>query len=164
MPAIETAPTRIFVLLASEARLGVVLAWRRYTCCFLWRLEDDVLERGNCMGAKICPERSDLSPDGRHMIYFAANHKSDDPRSGAWTSISRPPWLKAIALYPEGLALSGGGYFLSNDTWVFTGYGWPRSMALFSDESGLVRVRPPHPAVRGIPASRSAHLRRWAGR
>ncbi|MGF1551122.1 MAG: hypothetical protein ACFBWO_01310 [Paracoccaceae bacterium] len=159
-PSSETPPTRIFVLLASEARLGVVLAWRRYTCCFLWRLEDDVLERGNCMGAQLYPERSDLSPDGRHLIYFAASHKPDDPRSGAWTSISRPPWLKAVAFYPEGLALYGGGFFLSNETWVFTGHGYRRSASTFSDESGLVRMPPPHPAVRGIPSSRAAHLRR----
>ena len=36
----------------------------------LWRLDSDELERGQWLAGRIYPERCDISPDGRLVIYF----------------------------------------------------------------------------------------------
>jgi hypothetical protein len=58
------------------------------------------------------------------MIYFAMNGFWDSEVRGAWTAVSRAPWLKAIALYAKGDCWHGGGLFLDNQCyWLNNGYG-----------------------------------------
>jgi len=73
---------------------------------------------------RIYERRSDLSPDGAHLIYFAMNGRRQSETKGSWTAISRSPWLKAIALFGKGDCWHGGGLFTSNRTyWLNDGYG-----------------------------------------
>src|SRR5262249_561076 len=60
--------------------------------------------------------RSDLSPDGRHMIYFAVGGVAwaIPATGGTWTAISKLPSLQATALWGQGDTWGGGGMFLSN--------------------------------------------------
>jgi hypothetical protein len=66
-------PARLHVLLASQARAGVV--FRRgpvnAVCTIGWNLETDKFELGQWLRGRIYERRGDLSPDGRHLIYFA---------------------------------------------------------------------------------------------
>lgn len=58
------------------------------------------------------------------MIYFAMNGKWQSEAKGAWTAISRAPWLKAVTLLSKGDCWHGGGLFLSDKTyWLNDGYG-----------------------------------------
>ena len=101
---------RLYVLLAREASVGVV--FRRgpsgKVLIVKWNLKEDTFETGQWLKGRIYERRCDLSPDGRLLIYFAANQK---PPYSAWTAISRPPFLKALALWPKRSCWGGGGQF-----------------------------------------------------
>jgi len=56
------------------------------------------------------------------MIYFALNAKWDSPVRGAWTAISRAPYLKALSLWAKGNTWNGGGLFTSpQEYWLNEG-------------------------------------------
>ena len=80
-----------------------------------WDTHDDTLYRGAWFKGRIYPERCDLSPDGKLLLYFV--HQGSRVRTGytdAWTAISRNPWLTAIGLWPQGTTYGGGGRFTDN--------------------------------------------------
>jgi hypothetical protein len=69
----KPVPARLHVLIARESRTAVVL--RRgpsnLVCTVGWNLNDDSFRLGQWLKGRIYERRADLSPDGRHMIYFA---------------------------------------------------------------------------------------------
>ncbi len=85
---------------------------------FSWNREDDTFTEGPWFKGKIYADRSDLSPDGRFLLYFAMGGlKSAIPMTGGtWTAISRPPSLTAIALWGQGDTWGGGGMFTSKSS------------------------------------------------
>ena len=79
---------------------------------------------GQWLDGRIYERRSDLSPDGKYMIYFAMNGKWHSETKGSWTAISKTPYLKAIGLWGKGDCWNGGGLFVSNTQyWINHGYG-----------------------------------------
>jgi hypothetical protein len=58
-------------------------------CSILWDRKKDKFETGQWLRARIYERRADLSPDGRHLIYFAMNGKWTSETRGSWTAISR---------------------------------------------------------------------------
>lgn len=65
------------------------------------------------------PGRSDISPDGSKLIYFAtkySNKNSEFPI--AWTGLCKLPWLTALCAWPNGDTYYGGGLF-ETDTKVW---------------------------------------------
>ncbi len=87
----------------------------------LWHRDTDVFEDGQWLKHKIYVERCDLSPDGRHFIYFALNGDWGGETKGSYTALSRPPYFTALSLFPEGDTWGGGGRFLSNRHYVASG-------------------------------------------
>jgi hypothetical protein len=81
-----------------------------------WRTDGDVFEAGQWFKGRIYDRRSDLSPDGSLLIYFASKLTgrtlADSDYTYAWTAISRPPYFTALALWPKGDCWHGGGLFL----------------------------------------------------
>ena len=74
-PAAAVAPCRLFVYLASEAPIGVVLrrgpsAWTRLS---VWHTDTDTFEHGQWFRGRVYERRSDVSPDGALFAYFARN-------------------------------------------------------------------------------------------
>src|SRR4029078_2837241 len=67
-------PARLYVLLASEARVGVVIRRgpARAVCSILWDRNSDKFETGQWLRGRIYECRADLSPARRYMIYFAS--------------------------------------------------------------------------------------------
>ena len=119
-------PPRLHVLLASHARVGVVLRRgpSKSVCSILWNRKKDTFEIGQWLRGRIYERRADLSPDGRHMIYFAMNGRWTSETKGSWTAISRAPYLKAVTLLGKGDCWNGGGLFTSNsEYWLNDGYG-----------------------------------------
>jgi hypothetical protein len=119
-------PARLHVLLASQRPIGVVIRRgpAKSVCSILWNRANDKFELGQWMRGRIYERRCDVSPDGRHMIYFAMNGKWASETKGSWTAISRVPWLKAEVLLGKGDCWHGGGLFTSkNEYWVNDGYG-----------------------------------------
>jgi hypothetical protein len=76
----------------------------------------DTFERGHWFQGRIYTRRSDLSPDGEFLVYFASKFNSqtvnDTEYTYAWTAVSRAPWLTALGLWPKGDCWFGGGMFL----------------------------------------------------
>lgn len=104
-------PARLHVLLAREAPVGLVIRRGPSKCVatFLWQREQDEFSLGQWFKGRIYERRCDLSPDGRHLIYFAMNGQWDSAAKGSWTAISQAPYLKALTMLPKGDCWNGGG-------------------------------------------------------
>ena len=58
------------------------------------------------------------------------NGKWDSKTKGAWTTVAKAPWLKAISLYAKGDCWNGGGLFLDDRSlWLNDGYGHEQLLA-----------------------------------
>jgi hypothetical protein len=111
-----TPPPRLEILQAPKVDVGVL--FRRgpsmYVEVIRWNMRNDRFERGHWFKGRIYVPRSDLSPDGQLLVYFALKKSPETIRSEytyAWTAVSRPPWLTALALWPRGSTWFGGGMF-----------------------------------------------------
>ncbi|MET0732750.1 MAG: hypothetical protein ABW054_06735 [Casimicrobiaceae bacterium] len=119
-------PPRLHVLLARDAPTAVVIRRgpTRHTAVVGWNRRDDSVKPGQWLHGRIYERRSDLAPDGRHLIYFAMNGRWTSSAKGAWTAISRAPYLKAVSLFAKGDCWHGGGLFgTSTEYWLNDGYG-----------------------------------------
>lgn len=134
MPPTEFKP-RLHVLLARDAPVGVVIRRgpSKRVCTVLWDRTTDEFRLGQWLRGKIFPRRSDISPDGAHLIYFAMNAAWESETKGSWTAVSRTPYLKALALYAKGDGWHGGGLFTGNATY------WLNEAAGHSEHTELRR-------------------------
>jgi hypothetical protein len=112
-------PPRLSLLQARDAEVAVVFRRgpSKWVEVIRWNTRHDDFERGHWFHGRIYPRRSDLSPDGEHLVYLASKFSRRSIADGytyAWTAVSRPPWLTALALWPKGNCWWGGGQFLSN--------------------------------------------------
>lgn len=117
----EAAPTpvpcRLYFLLARNANSGVIFRRgpSKWVQIIRWDTVRDTFEPGQWFHGRIYEKRCDLSPDGSKMIYFAQKinrHTLEDREyTYAWTAISKPPYLTALALWPKGDCWHGGGMF-----------------------------------------------------
>lgn len=117
---------RIHVLLAKQASVGLIIRRgpSKSVATLLWDRIRDEFQMGQWLKGRIYERRSDLSPDGKYLIYFAMNGKWQSESLGSWTAISRAPYLKAIAFFPKGDCWNGGGLWTGrNSYWLNDGYG-----------------------------------------
>ena len=111
---------RIFVILARDAEIGIILRRgpSKWVQIIRWDTGRDTFEDGAWFHGRIYEEACDVSPDGQLFVYFAAKHDRhgvDDEYGYAWTAVSRPPWLYALALWPSQFGTwPGGGRFSGN--------------------------------------------------
>lgn len=118
-------PPRLFVVPAPGSPHAVVLR-RGPTGQFAalgWNRDTDVVAMGQWLKARIYEYRCDLSPDGRHFIYFAGTARPGGALGGFWTAVSRAPYLHAIYLRGQGQCGSwhGGGAFTGNGRFWLNG-------------------------------------------
>jgi hypothetical protein len=104
---------RLHVLLASASPMAVVIRRgpSKAICTFGWNRNGDSFQLGQWLRGRIYERRSDLSPDGKHFLYFAMNGRPSSETGGSWTAISRAPYLKALVLWGKGDCWNGGGLF-----------------------------------------------------
>jgi hypothetical protein len=112
-------PARLFVLLAREAPVGVIL--RRgpsdWVQMIHWDTKKDIFTPGQWFHGRIFENKCDLSPDGKLFIYLAhrgANSFYHPDYSDTWTAISKPPYFTALALWSLYTISYGGGLFRDN--------------------------------------------------
>src|SRR5213082_1309660 len=103
-------PARLHVLIARAAKVGLVIRRgpSKSVCTVLWNRERDTFKLGQWMRGRIYERRSDLSPDGRHLIYFAMNGRWQIGAKGSGAGILRVPDLEAISLFSKGDCWHGG--------------------------------------------------------
>ena len=109
-------PARVHVILAKNSDSGIIIRRgpSKSVCTIGWDRRNDTFELGQWLKGRIYERRCDLSPDGKHFIYFAMNGKWSSAVNGSWTAISRVPYLKAIGLWANGSCWNGGGLFVSD--------------------------------------------------
>jgi len=138
----QDIPARVHIVLRQECGKAIII--RRgpsnHVCSIGWDLETDELQLGQWLKGRIYERRCDLSPDGRHWIYFAMNGRWHEPSQGSWTAVARWPWLKAVQFFPKGDCWGGGG--------LFTG---PRQLWLNALDTSQ-QNRPKHTQDHGISA------------
>ncbi len=87
---------------------------RAWTQLIKWDLRKDRFQQGQWLKGRVMAERSNLSPTGKYLIYFAGDWRRKRDVGPTWTAISRPPYFTALALW-EGLGTwEGGGYFIDD--------------------------------------------------
>jgi hypothetical protein len=93
-----TPPPRIYCIPATAAPVVAVL--RRgptnWSHVGRWDLAEGRYEPGAWLGGRIFPRRSDLSPDGRFLCYFAHKPSASWEHGEAYVAISKLPWLTAL--------------------------------------------------------------------
>lgn len=121
----QTAPCRLFVILARRSPVAAVLRRgpSKWVQLSAWDTSTDTIERGQWFRGRIYERRCDLSPDGRLFLYFAqkisAHSLADKDYTYAWTAISKLPYFTALALWPKGDCWHGGGLFTSSrEVWL----------------------------------------------
>jgi hypothetical protein len=112
----------MFLLQARQAPVAVIFRRgpSKWVELIRWETTSDTVERGHWFHGRIYQRRCDLSPDGSKLIYFASKFTGatvqDKEYTYAWTAISKPPWLTALALWPKGDCWHGGGLFRDDRT------------------------------------------------
>ncbi len=112
--ATHTLAARIYLLPALAAPYVVVIRRKPSKCyhIMLWNTQTDEIKYGAWFWGKIYAERSDLSPDGRHLVFFAYGNNGSIK-----TSVCAPPMLKSIFMTQEVDAHLGGGFW-QNDQYL----------------------------------------------
>ena len=115
LPKAWTEPrtrSRLHLLRAHEAPRAIVIQRKRGKLAHIisWNTETDELEEGSWFTGRIYAERSDLSWDGKWMVYLAMGAKGE-----TWNGICQPPWLKTVADVPNEGTWAGGGVFTGRD-------------------------------------------------
>lgn len=108
---------RVEVIIARNAPVAVIFRRgpSRLVRMLRWNLRNDRIEGGQWIEARIHVDRCDISPDGELVAAFVASNRR---KPWTWTSISRPPYFTALAVWPKGDSWGGGGLF-GSDTHLF---------------------------------------------
>jgi len=116
-----TPPCRLSLVFARDAPIVVVL--RRGPSKMVevvkWHTDTDQFEHGQWFHGRIYAERCGLSPSGSLFVYFAMKYGCVDTENGyqqTFTAVSRPPYLTALAMWPQGDTWGGGGRFIDDQT------------------------------------------------
>ena len=109
----KKAPPRIYCIPATQA--PVVAVFRRgptdWSQVGRWDLKERRYEPGAWLGGRIFPRRSDLSPDGRFLCYFAHKPGANWEHGEAYVALSKLPWLTALHAFGTCGTWTRGYYF-----------------------------------------------------
>lgn len=129
------SPPRLHVIPALGSPKALIL--RRgpshMVSTLLWNRDANTFTLGQWLTGRLYEHHCDLSPDGRHMIYFAG----DGTRR--WTALSRAPWLTPLMHVPHDSASEGGGAFTEAGALWLSGIsdrpaGFPDGLAAAADD------------------------------
>ena len=109
----DASHPRIYCIPATEA--PVVAVFRRgpsrWAHVGRWDLEPRRYEAGAWLSGRVFPRRSDLSPDGRLLCYFAHKPGASWEHGEAYVALSRLPWLTALHAFATCGTWTRGYYF-----------------------------------------------------
>jgi hypothetical protein len=106
---------RLFVIPARDAPVAVILRRgpSRWYHVIRWDTQHDQFTHGAWIKGRIYEEKCDVSPDGSLLVYFVhQGSRVGTEFSDSWTAVSRLPWLRALALWPQNTTYGGGGRFV----------------------------------------------------
>lgn len=107
------ATPRIYCIQAAKAPVAAVFCrgpsdWSHVG---RWDLAQSRYESGAWFHGRIFPRRSDLSPDGQFLAYFAHKSGSSWEHGEAYVAISKLPWLTALVAFGTCGTWTRGYYF-----------------------------------------------------
>lgn len=120
----EKPPPGLHVIFARRKPRAVILSrgpsdWYHVIS---WNTAQDTFDHGAWFKGRIYEDKCDLSPDGKLLLYFALKGGLwGTSYEGAWTAVSRSPWLHALTLWPHGSTWGGGGCFYDDREVVLRG-------------------------------------------
>lgn len=109
-------PPRVYCIPALASPVVAVLrrgpsAWAHVG---KWDVAGGTYEPGAWFKGRIFPRRSDVSPDGRYLCYFAHQPTATWEYGESWVAVSRLPWLTALHAF-AGLGTWETGYRFTED-------------------------------------------------
>lgn len=106
----KALPARIHLLVAREAPIVVVIRRKpsRLVHILRWNTKTDEFEAGSWFSGRIYAMRSDVSFDGRYMVYLAMGTTGE-----TWTGVCQLPFLRTVIDWPNQGTWHGGGLFQS---------------------------------------------------
>jgi hypothetical protein len=112
---------RVSLVFARDAPIAVAIRRgpSRMVEVVKWQTDTDQFEHGQWFYGRIYAERCGLSPSGSLFVYFAMKYGRIDTEKGyeqTFTAVSRPPYLTALAMWPQGDTWGGGGRFIDDQT------------------------------------------------
>ncbi|KPJ92181.1 MAG: hypothetical protein AMS18_07875 [Gemmatimonas sp. SG8_17] len=139
-------PPRIYCIPATDA--PIVAVFRRgptnWSHMGRWDLGQRRYDQGAWLGGRIFPRRSDLSPDGRLLCYFAHKPSATWGHGEAYVALSKLPWLTALHVFGTCGTWTRGYYFTEDDHY-----------------DGPKHLKPPIPyGLQSIPVGQFANERR----
>lgn len=108
-----SVPPRIYCISATKAPVVAVFRRGPTNWCHVgrWDLAKRRYEPGAWLGGRIFPRRSDLSPDGRFLCYFAHKPSATWEHGEAYVALSKLPWLTALYAFRTCGTWTRGYYF-----------------------------------------------------
>ncbi|MFO0699044.1 MAG: hypothetical protein U0236_07430 [Nitrospira sp.] len=114
----KSAALRIYCIPAMQA--PVVAVFRRgpsnWSHVGRWDLAARRYEPGAWLGGRLFPRRSDLSPDGRYLCYFAHKPSAAWEHGDTYVAISRLPWLTSLHAFGTRGTWTRGYCFTEDDS------------------------------------------------
>ena len=106
-------PPRIYCIPATKAPIVAVFGRgpTNWSHVGRWDLGERRYEPGAWLAGRIFPRRSDLSPDGRFLCYFAHKPSATWEHGDAYVALSKLPWLTALHAFPTCGTWTRGYYF-----------------------------------------------------
>jgi len=121
---VERPPARLSVILARDRPIAAVFRRgpSRWTRLLEWRTDTDELVEGDWFRGRVYSRRSDLSPNGKYLVCFAASFGAGVPGLNlgySWTEVSVLPSLQPVASWTKDHCWFGGGLFTDDERlWV----------------------------------------------
>lgn len=113
-PMTAASAPRIYCIPATAAPVAAV--FRRgpsnWSHVGRWDLQRGHYEPGAWIGGRLFPRRSDLSPDGKVLCYFAHRPSSTWQHGEAYVALSKLPWLSALHVIPTCGTWTRGFHFV----------------------------------------------------
>ncbi len=120
------AKVRLFVITARDVPEAIIIRRgpSRWYHLVSWDMRRDRFQEGAWIKGRIYEEKCDLSPDGKLFVYSVHQGSRVGTKfTDCWTAVSRPPWLEALVVWPQGTTYGGGGRFSENRQLVLRGCG-----------------------------------------
>jgi len=114
---------RIYCIPATRA--PIVAVFRRgptdWSHVGRWNLSEKRYEAGGWLKGRIFPRRSDLSPDGRFLCYFAHKPNANWKYGETYVALSKLPWLTALHAFGTCGTWTRGFYFTEDQKTAIPG-------------------------------------------
>ena len=111
-----TTPPRLFGIKADDVDTVAIIRRGPSDWCHVsrWDVPAATVESGSWLHGTIAPQKCDLSPDGRWLLYSAVNYPGDWEGGAVYEAISRLPWLRALAAWEAGTTYTRGAHFVDD--------------------------------------------------